>query len=533
MKIDNLRERISSFNVNEDDIMNLYDELEASYQQLVAMSEQLTNTENQYSTLLQNMRDIAWIADPDGEIQFINRTVADILGYRPESMVGKRLYEFMCPLHEYKTGSCRDVVALMKDIEFKHVEMWMLHSDGNTRKVLEVNTRQIFMDDVFVQVQGVGRDITDRIQIERRIKQKTLQMKFISDISASINQNLSLNNLDGLINDTCRRMVTVSNVPLCTVRLMNEGGELVLKAANGRLKGQVERTHHAPDDPHLRQVVQDHASLLITMDDVPYASESIKKVFEDNRIKCLLILPLNTNEATVGTMAVGLDMEYDDDFTPLFESVANNLAFAVEKTKLYQNIKAFYMDIIMTLVAAMEAKDPYTQGHSLRVADYSVKIAKQLELTVSDIEEIEIAGVLHDIGKIGISDVILTKPGPLSAEEFEVIKSHTTIGMKILDKISLSENIRQGILYHHLRYDLGGYPKNESLVSQPIFARIIGAADALDAMTSDRAYRRAMGCHEVKSEFARHSGTQFCPKVVEAMMHLLENKEIIPLSECC
>lgn len=202
MKLDTLRDKMMSFEPSKDDIHEIYDELEASYQQLLAISEQLTSAENQYGLLIQNMTDIVWIADTSGELRYVNSIVQDILGYTADQMIGRKLYEFMCPLHEYKAGSCRDVVMMMNRVEFKRVEMWMLHSDGNTRKVLEVNTKHIILNDEIVEIQGVGRDITERIQIERKINQKNRQMQVISEITASINQNLSLNNLDQLITDT-------------------------------------------------------------------------------------------------------------------------------------------------------------------------------------------------------------------------------------------------------------------------------------------------------------------------------------------
>ena len=532
MKLDELRTKMTFFEPKNDDIHKMYEELEATYQQLMAISQQLSNTENQYGLLIQNMSDIVWMADTLGELRYVNAIVLDILGYRTEEMVGRKLYEFMCPLHEYKAGSCKDVVMMMNRIEFKRVEMWMLHSDGNTRKVLEVNTKHIILNDEIVEIQGVGRDITERIQIERKINQKNRQMQVISEITATINQNLSLNNLDQLITDTCRNIVNTAKVPLCTARLSDSSGKLWLKAAFGKYKDEISKLPLNGDDVFLRTVIYDHQPLLLNKESVYAATPEVRSVFKNGRIKNLLVLPLNTNEATVGIMAIGVDGEYDEDYTPLFASLANNLAFAVEKSRLYQNLKTFYLNIIMTLVAAMEAKDPYTQGHSLRVSEYAVKIAIAMGLSKSDLEEIEISGILHDVGKLGISDLILTKPGPLTKDEFKIIKTHPSIGMKILENISLSKEIREGILYHHLRCDLKGYPQDSDISELPRFARIIGAADALDAMTSHRSYKDAMNCAEVIDEFNKHSGKQFCPKVAKVVLDLLENKIIIPLNEC-
>ena len=516
---------------NMDDLQQIYEELEASYQQLIVMSEQLTQAENKYAILIQNMRDIVWVANTHGEILYINNIVTEILGYNVEEMVGRKLFEFMCPLHAYKTGFCKDVVAKMNETEFIRQEMWMLHKDGNTRKVLEVNSNHLFYEGELLEIQGVGRDITDRIQSERKIVQKNRQLNFINEISASVASNLSLNNLDQLLTETCKNIVTTVGVPLCTIRIKGENGLLYLKAASGKYKDLVKANPIDASEGILGDVMVSRQPTVFSSTEKSEQPSQLSEVFETGKLKNLLVIPLKTNDDTVGILSIGSDMTYDGDYTSLFFSLANNIAFAVEKSKLYQDLKSFYINIIMTLVAAMEAKDPYTQGHALRVSTYSVKIAKELDLSPDEIEDIEIAGILHDIGKIGISDMILSKPGMLTTEEFESVKLHPSIGMRILDAINISENIKSAILYHHLRLDLKGYPVGHNIDALPLFARIIGVADALDAMTSHRSYKKAMCTKAVEDELMRHAGTQFCPEIVEIAVKLLHDNGIKPLSE--
>lgn len=534
MKLDDLRSRMLSFDSKDESFTEIYEELEASYQQMLAMADQLSHAEKHYELLIQNMSDIVWVANTEGEITYINTVVEDILGYNRTEMIGRKMYEFMCPLHTYKEGFCRDVVQLMNEKEFHRHEMWMLHKDGNTRKVIEVNTKQLFYDGRLSEIQGVGRDISDRIQIQRKIQQKNRQMKFIEDISTAINSHRSLEHLDRLLIETCKNIVNTVNVPLCTIRLKDESDQLQLKAAFGRYKDIISKGPLDGNESYLKSVMKDKLPLIIDKETAAETSDDVRAIFKQDQIKNLLILPISTHEVTIGTMAIGVEGLYDSDYSPLYTSLANNLAFAIEKSKLYQDQKAYYINIIMTLVAAMEAKDSYTQGHSFRVSEYAVKIAEHMGLSAAEVEEIQISGILHDIGKIGISDLILTKPGLLSPEEYEEVKKHPSIGMRILDKIGLSDNIRDGILYHHLRFDLEGYPEDitASLTEQPLFARIIGAADALDAMTSHRVYKSAMNCQEVRAELKRCAGTQFCNVVVEALIDLLENRLIITMNEC-
>ncbi|GAB6108464.1 HD domain-containing phosphohydrolase [Fusibacter bizertensis] len=526
MNLDVLRSKIHIQQQKDDEIQQIYEELEAAYQQLLAMQAQLTQNEQRHALFIKNMSDIVWIADTDGKILFINDVVIDILGYHSDEMIGRKLNEFMCPLHVYNTGACQEIVAKMNDLEFLRQEIWMLHKDGRTRKVLEVNTKHYMEDCTLIEIQGVGRDITDRIQIERKIRQKNLQLEFVNEISASITSNLSLDNLDQLLEETCNSIVCTLGVSFCSIRFKDENNLLNLSAVSGKHKDLVSKMPLSVQDPLITSIITNKKSTTVTREIALVAQDNIRNVFHQDMIKEVLILPIISNEESVGIISIGVDKSYDTDFTSMFSTLANNLALAVEKSKLYQSLKSFYFDLILTLVAAIEAKDTYTQGHSLRVSQYSVEIAKQLGMSNLEIEEIKIAGILHDIGKIGISDSILSKPGLLTPEEFERIKQHPQIGLHILEKINLSDNIKSAILYHHLRYDLTGYPEENTIENLPVFARIVGVADAFDAMTSQRSYKQSMTYAEALDELNVCTNTQFCPVVVGALIELLTNNKI-------
>lgn len=171
-------------------------------------------------------------------------------------------------------------------------------------------------------------------------------------------------------------------------------------------------------------------------------------------------------------------------------------------------------DLCASLVNAIEAKDKYTLGHSERVADYSVQIAKKLNLSAEDIEDIRVAGMLHDVGKIGISDDILNKTSRLTNSEFEEVKKHPAIGSWILNTLDLSESTMNAINYHHERFDGKGYPLGLKGKELSLSTQIVSLSDAYDAMTSDRPYRKAMTHEEAISELKKCSNTQFNPELV-------------------
>lgn len=189
---------------------------------------------------------------------------------------------------------------------------------------------------------------------------------------------------------------------------------------------------------------------------------------------------------------------------------------------LYAKTKSEYTQIVDVLMHAVEARDKYTEGHSERVALLSKKIAKELKYNDSKIDEINMAALLHDIGKIGIDDHILNKKGRLTKEEFDVIKKHPEIGCNILNGIKDIKNVSFIVKHHHERYDGKGYPSgmNADKLNMEVF--IIQLADCIDAMATDRPYRKALSYDEVINEVKQNSGTQFHPKVVQAYLKIVE-----------
>ena len=176
-----------------------------------------------------------------------------------------------------------------------------------------------------------------------------------------------------------------------------------------------------------------------------------------------------------------------------------------------------YVGAIRALALALDARDPYTAGHSERVGVISVAIGRQMDLTDEQLDILRLGSLLHDIGKIGISDAVLRKPGALTAEEYELIKEHPSVGARILKSIHFLAPHVPIVEYHHERPDGQGYPHHLRGEEIPLFARIVHVADAFDAMTSARAYRRARGANDALRELWRYAGTQFDSDVVQAL----------------
>lgn len=206
---------------------------------------------------------------------------------------------------------------------------------------------------------------------------------------------------------------------------------------------------------------------------------------------------------------------------------SNSIAAAVETTRLYDNLQQTFKETMLGLAAALEARDKYTKGHSYKVSEYSQIIAEGLGLAQNEISLICQAAKLHDIGKIGIDNSALNKPEKLNKEEHNKFKNHIIIGKQIIQPISFLSEAIPLIYYHHEFFNGSGYPEGKKGEDIPLGARILQVADAFDAMTSDRPYRKALSHEAAISELKRFSGTQFDPVITEVFIKEIEKRKSI------
>ncbi len=201
-------------------------------------------------------------------------------------------------------------------------------------------------------------------------------------------------------------------------------------------------------------------------------------------------------------------------------------SYSEELVKKNEDLREMAMQTIMTIANTIDAKDEYTRGHSRRVSEYSVAIARELGFEGDDLRDIRFVGLLHDIGKIGVPDNVLNKPGKLTPEEYQLMKDHTVIGGDILKDITMINHLDIGAKYHHERFDGTGYPEGLKGEEIPVIARIIGVADAYDAMTSNRVYRRHLESEKVMEELKNGRGRQFDPDVCDILVRLIDEDRL-------
>jgi putative nucleotidyltransferase with HDIG domain len=240
-----------------------------------------------------------------------------------------------------------------------------------------------------------------------------------------------------------------------------------------------------------------------------------------------LSVPMMFHKKVIGVLNVK-EKSDASDFTisdmELLKMLANQAAIAIENARLHKSLEDLFINSIKALANAIEARDPYTRGHSERVTEYSVKIAEALNMEQDAVKRIRYAALLHDIGKINIKEEILNKPGKLTDEEYRIMNRHPTLGAKIMEPVKEFKDILPIMYHHHERFGAGGYPDGVSGEQIPIAARILAVADSFDAMTSDRPYRKALPLEVAVGELEKHSGSQFDPEVVEVFLKILERE---------
>ena len=374
------------------------------------------------------------------------------------------------------------------------------------------------------------------------------------------NEGLTEHNFQAYIYDFAVTNNTSDDVADFTYTLSFDRDVFLASAWNGSVEVH---QHIAGEEvvaiiPDLREFVPgDYELRTITIDGEPFihmcAGDSV--VYIPNRSKNAIEVPIKPTEGTtsgiilyvrIGETLEGSSLDFSYTFhrgvlnEPLFLLALGGLIlwliallnYAVTSAhirkyqKRHEQDNKIIRESIGTFTGFIDAKDPYTNGHSLRVAQYTRMIAAEMGYKGEELDRIYYVALLHDCGKIGVPDHILGKPGRLTDEEFSIMKSHTSCGGDVLDNFKSLENAGEGALYHHERYDGKGYPKGLAGQEIPLIARIICVADAFDAMNKDRVYRKKLSKERIIRELQENAGSQFDPEIADIMLRLLGKGKI-------
>lgn len=473
-------------------------ELEASENDHRKAAQTLTEALQEQENIIHSVPDIIYVLDLNGNLLRWNKRGEIVTGFSPEELKMKNILDFF-PEEERLTISHAIQITFEKG--FAEVEGHLLRKDRTNILYrftgVPLKNRQ---DKIFGLI-GVGRDITERKRSENALIQAANEWRETFD---SMPYGVMLLDRDFNIMRANKYIAFMTNIPI---------HEIIGKKCYEIIHGGNEPLHGCPVPKSL-----------LTL------RTEILEYYETRFNKHLMryATPLVDEEDFVNAFIISIiDItEMKDKEKKLIVSRDAFLNMLKEIDYSYKELKEVYERIVESFAYAIDAKSPWTKGHSSRVANYAIEIAKAMEMKGKDIEALKIAGLLHDIGKIGTYDIILDKPDKLTPEEFEIVQKHPAYGEKILKPIKQLQHILPIIRHHHERIDGKGYPDGLKGEEIHIGARILHVADSFDSMTADRPYRPSPGKEYAISELKKYSGTQFDPQIAEAFMKILENPNL-------
>ncbi len=379
------------------------------------------------------------------------------------------------------------------------------------------------------------------IQLERRIieleaelqrtrleaAQRIAELEAMLHLAGEINRSLAL---PVVLTSIMRSAETLTAAEASSLLLYDpETDELFFEVATGKKGEQVKQVRLQRGQGFAGYVLATGEALLVN--DVANDPRHAKVVDEQSGFvtRNLIAVPLRIGERIKGVLEV-LN-SHKGAFSPSDVAALQNLstlcAIAIDKAQTHQALQQLFWDLVRAIVAMLDARNPYTRGHSERVTEFSVAIAQEMGLPDADCERIRLSALLHDIGKVGIPDAILLKDGRLTDEEFAIMKRHPEIGYRILAPIKQMQPYLDGVRFHHERLSGKGYPLGLKGDEIPLDARIIAVADVFDALTSDRPYRGAFSPATAVEILRKDTPNDIDPDVLAAFLRAWEKGLII------
>ena len=365
-----------------------------------------------------------------------------------------------------------------------------------------------------------------RLQREENNKHRLLNnLSLLHQVNREMEGLVKLQSISAL---TARYLMEITKIEICALLLFEEKTKEfffgALSGAEYNLE-QISQRRFKLDEKMYRQLMQEHSAVLIPK---LKTRPDILKYIPVNNPKSLFIFPLIGREKAaglalfIGSSAVSLD----ETVLETVKTITAQAAICIENANRYLQLKHDYLGAITALAGAVEDKDEYYKGHSEAVAELAVLVAKKINLLSEQIELIRIAGLLHDIGKISVSENILLKKQELTVDEFIKLKMHSIASTTILRKMDINRQILPMVLYHHERYDGTGYPEGLRALAIPLGARILAVCDAYKAMVSVRPYRKRLRQKDAVEELKRCSGSQFDPELVDVLIDIISKNVV-------
>ena len=373
--------------------------------------------------------------------------------------------------------------------------------------------------EIYFETASLLSVLIDNIRLKKIRDRNTMRFSELAHFAVILNSSLDAQTVKE------RAIEAVDQLMECEVGsllLLDENTrELYFEVALGEKGDTIKQIRLKPGEGIAGWVAENNKPLLIN--DVKRDSRHSQRADDTSKFytRNMVCVPLVVKDQIIGVLqAINKTDErnFTEDDLSLLVSLSHQVAIAVDNARLYEELRETFYQTAEALADAIEKRDPYTGGHTKRVMRYSMAVITQLSINHNDEDNLRLASILHDVGKIGVEDSILRKESMLSDSEFNVIKEHPEIGAAILGHIRMLKDAIPGIKYHHERMDGAGYPSGLTGEDIPLIARIISVVDTFDAMTTNRPYRAALDDQEAIEELRKFSGTQFDAQIVDAFI---------------
>lgn len=503
---------------------------------------QLREREQYFQALTRNAGEFVTVLNPDGTIRYVSPAMEKVLGYPPEERLGQSGFELLHPDDRTQVQEALATV-LQTPEEPLSIEVRGRHRDGSWR-VLDVTGSALRNEEggatgVIVN----ARDVTERVRAYDRLQ---AEMARREEAERARERLLAAEREQRLLAETLSQITLALTSSLTYAEVLDE----ILRQVQ-RLVPHEATNIMLLEDGHLRMVrwqgYERHGAgafidgLEQPLDEFPLDRQAVESgepvIVSDTRkeprwvtldatawIHASLVVPMRIHDRVLGLLRLddGSPDAFSQEDAYRLSSLAAAAAVALENAQLYQDLEDALFETVVALSNAMDARDAYTAAHSEEMADWAVTVAEEMGCSDDEIEAIRWAGLLHDIGKIGVPDGTLRKRGPLTEEEQRVMRRHPAIGADIVAPVTRLSDAAPIIRGHHERYDGSGYPDGLASDEIPLGARILAVADAYSAMRDERPYEPARSHEEAVAELQQCAGGQFDPEVVVAFLRVLD-----------
>jgi PAS domain S-box-containing protein/putative nucleotidyltransferase with HDIG domain len=489
------------------------------------VEEALRVSEEKYRTLVDEVNDGFYMSDAAGVFTFANPALARIYGVEaPQMLVGRKFSDFLAlekPAvlgkvygNAMQTGSAPEIINGQ-----------IMRLDG-TRTFIEVKSTMIKEGGRIVGTRGVVHDVTEHKWAEERIQRQLEHLAATSAIDRVVAGNF---NLELTLSEILKHVTMELGIDAADILILNVNSQMLEFAANRGFRTKTIRNRKV----RLGGSYAGRAALERKLIQIPDLSEGpdsllLATLLADDKFVSYFGVPLIAKGEVKGVLEIfhRAALEPDEEWFDFLNALAGQTAIAIENSLLFENLQRSNSDLLLAYDAtiegwshALDLRDKETEGHTQRVTEMAVKLARAFGLSEAELVQVRWGALLHDIGKMGVPDGILHKPGPLTDDERVAMKKHPTFAYEMLAPIRYLRLALDIPYCHHEKWDGSGYPQGIKGTQIPLSARIFAVVDVWDALKSDRPYRAAWPEEKVREHIRTSSGTHFDPQVVDVFMN--------------